>query len=79
MGGAVGLQYFGAAQANFTFGLKDGKCHFHRSGSLKRFVPAAEKAPMVLYDTMEKRAWLVPASGVMIHSYCSSSQFVGTF
>lgn len=22
---------------------------------------------MVLYDTMEKRAWLVPASSVMIH------------
>ncbi|XTI89729.1 hypothetical protein V2W45_1469860 [Cenococcum geophilum] len=53
--------------ANFTLGTKDGKCHFHRSGPYKRTVSAAEKAPVVLYDTVEKRAWLVPASSAMLH------------
>jgi len=42
-GRAIGFQYFGAAQANFTLRPKDGKCHFHRSGPYKRTVSAAEK------------------------------------
>jgi len=64
--GLLGFNISGA-QANFTLGPKDGKCHFHGSGPYKRTVSAAEKAPVVLYDTVEKRAWLVPASSAMLH------------
>ncbi|TGJ87836.1 hypothetical protein E0Z10_g978 [Xylaria hypoxylon] len=30
-------------------------------------VDAADKTPIVLFDTGERRAWLVPASGVLLH------------
>jgi hypothetical protein len=66
-GGTLGFQQFGVAQLDFTLGPKDGKCHFQRSGPYKRILAAAEKAPIVLYDTAEKRAWLMPASSVMLH------------
>lgn len=66
-GGTLGFQQFGVAQFDFTLGPKDGKCHFQRSGPYQRIISAAEKTPVVLYDTAEERAWLVPASGVMLH------------
>ncbi|ERF70613.1 hypothetical protein EPUS_02479 [Endocarpon pusillum Z07020] len=66
-GGVLGFQHLGVAQFDFTLGPKDGKCHFQRSGPYQRIISAAEKTPVVLYDTAEKRAWLVPASGVMLH------------
>jgi hypothetical protein len=66
-GGTLGFQQFGIAQFDFTLGPKDGKCHFQRTGPYKRIISAAEKTPVVLYDTAEKRAWLVPASEVMLH------------
>ncbi|KAF7513369.1 hypothetical protein GJ744_009790 [Endocarpon pusillum] len=66
-GGVLGFQQFGLAQLDFTLGPKDGKCHFQRSGPYQRIISAAEKTPVVLYDTAEERAWLVPASGVMLH------------
>lgn len=66
-GGSLGSQQFGVAQLNFALGPKDGKFHFQRSGPYRRIVSAAEKSPIVLYDTAENRAWLVPASGVMLH------------
>ncbi|PVH93539.1 hypothetical protein DM02DRAFT_676776 [Periconia macrospinosa] len=66
-GGSLGFQQFGTAALDFRFGVKDGKCHFQRSGPYRNIVSAAEKTPVVLYDTGEKRAWLVPASNVMLH------------
>jgi hypothetical protein len=66
-GGSLGFQQFGMAALDFKFGAKDGKCHFQRSGPYQRIVSAAEKTPIVLYDTGEQRAWLVPASSVMLH------------
>lgn len=66
-GGTLGFQQFGIAQLDFTLGPKDGKCHFQRSGPYKRILAAAEKAPIVLYDTAENRAWLMPASSVILH------------
>jgi hypothetical protein len=66
-GATLGFQQFGIAQFDFTLGPKDGKCHFQRSGPYKRIICAAEKTSVVLYDTAEKRAWLVPASDVMLH------------
>ncbi|KAF2634251.1 hypothetical protein P280DRAFT_554719 [Massarina eburnea CBS 473.64] len=66
-GGSLGFQQFGAAQLNFRFGGKDGKCHFQRTGPYQRIVSAAENTMVALYDTGEQRAWLVPASNVMLH------------
>ncbi|KAF9639599.1 hypothetical protein BFW01_g11405 [Lasiodiplodia theobromae] len=67
-GGAVGFQQFGAGQIDFKLGAKEGKFHFQRvGGPYKRIISVAEKTPVVLYDTAEKRAWLFPASAVMLH------------
>jgi hypothetical protein len=66
-GGTLGFQQFGVAQANFSLGPKDGKCHFQRNGPYRRIVSAADKTPIALYDTAENRAWLVPASSVILH------------
>ncbi|KAF1950615.1 hypothetical protein CC80DRAFT_482470 [Byssothecium circinans] len=66
-GGSLGFQQFGAAQLNFRFGVKDGKCHFQRTGPFQRIVSAAENTMVALYDTGEQRAWLVPASNVLLH------------
>ncbi|KAF2741748.1 hypothetical protein M011DRAFT_514110 [Sporormia fimetaria CBS 119925] len=38
-----------------------------RNGPYQRIVSAAEKTPVVLYDTGERRAWLVPATDVLLH------------
>ncbi|KAF2490780.1 hypothetical protein BU16DRAFT_134693 [Lophium mytilinum] len=66
-GGTLGFQQFGVAQADFSFGPKDGKCHFQRNGPYESIVKIAEKTPVTLYDTAENRAWLVPASSVILH------------
>ncbi|KAI1425450.1 hypothetical protein F5Y12DRAFT_784703 [Xylaria sp. FL1777] len=64
---AVGFQQFGTAQMEFTLGPKDGTCHFQRQGPYRKIVNAAEITPIVLFDTGERRGWLVPASGVLLH------------
>lgn len=66
-GGQLGFQQFGVAALDFKLGNKDGKCHFQRTGTYNRVVSAAEKTPVVLYDTSGLRAWLVTASDVMLH------------
>lgn len=66
-GGALGFQNLGAGQLNFSLGRKDGKLHISRSGPYQRIVKYASKTPVVLYDTCEKRAWLVPSSAVIAH------------
>ncbi|KAI0909693.1 hypothetical protein F4823DRAFT_414976 [Ustulina deusta] len=64
---AVGFQQFGMGQMEFTLGPKDGTCHFQRQGPYRRIIDAAEITPIVLFDTGERRGWLVPASGVLLH------------
>ncbi|KAF2139010.1 uncharacterized protein K452DRAFT_310970 [Aplosporella prunicola CBS 121167] len=66
-GATLGFQQFGVGQADFALGAKDGKCHFQRNGPYKNIISAAEKTPVVLYDTFERRAWLVPAANVILH------------
>ncbi|KAI0539656.1 hypothetical protein GGR58DRAFT_512195 [Xylaria digitata] len=63
----LGFQQFGAGQIEFTLGPKDGTCHFQRQGPYRIIVDAADKTPVVLFDTGERRGWLVPASGVLLH------------
>lgn len=66
-GGSLGFQQFGMTGLDFRLGEKDGKCHFQRSGPYRRIISASEKTPVALYDTGERRAWLVSASDVMLH------------
>lgn len=66
-GASFGFQNVGAGSLNFTLGPKDGKSHMQRSGPYRLIISAAEKLRIVLYDTGEKRAWLVPASEVILH------------
>ncbi|CAO2653455.1 Nn.00g028660.m01.CDS01 [Neocucurbitaria sp. VM-36] len=66
-GGSLGFQQFGLATLDFRFGVKDGRCHFQRRGPFQKIIQVAENTPIVLHDTGEKRAWLVPASEVMLH------------
>ena len=66
-GATVGIQQIGLGQLDFALGKKDGKFHMKRQGSYRRIINAAEKMPIVLYDTFEKRAWLVSAAAVLLH------------
>ncbi|PQE07314.1 pfs domain protein [Rutstroemia sp. NJR-2017a WRK4] len=63
----LGLTYFGSGQLVFSAGLKDGKLHISRTGPYQRIVKHASRTPVILYDTSEKRGWLVPSSAVIAH------------
>ncbi|KAI0197211.1 hypothetical protein EV127DRAFT_488688 [Xylaria flabelliformis] len=64
---SVGFQQFGLAQIDVTFGKRDGKCHFQRSSSYRRIVSASEKMFITLFDTGERRGYLVAASRILLH------------
>ncbi|KAI1746156.1 hypothetical protein F4680DRAFT_400578 [Xylaria scruposa] len=64
---SVGFQQFGLAQIDVTFGKRDGKCHFPRSSSYRRIVTASEKMFITLFDTGERRGYLVAASRLLLH------------
>ena len=66
-GGTLGLQQFAVGQLDFRLGAKDGKCHFQRTGPYLRILKAAEKTPILLYDTSDRRGWLVTAADVILH------------
>jgi hypothetical protein len=66
-GGSIGFQNFGAGELSFSVGPKDSKLHISRTGPYERIIKHASKTPVVLYDTEERRAWLVPGSAVIAH------------
>lgn len=66
-GGSLGFQNIGAGELDFSPGPKDGKLHISRSGPYRRIIKYASRTPVVLYDTCEKRGWLVPSSAVIAH------------
>lgn len=66
-GGTLGFQQIITGELNFALGPKDGKLHVERKGPYQKIVRCAAKTPVVLYDTDDKRAWLVPASAVILH------------
>ncbi|EXJ63395.1 uncharacterized protein A1O5_11444 [Cladophialophora psammophila CBS 110553] len=53
-------------QVDFKLGPKDGKCHFQQIGPYQIVMSAVERMLVVLYDTADKRVWLVPASEVIL-------------
>jgi len=68
-GGSFGFQQFATAALDFRLGQNFGRRHFQRNGPYQRVVSAAHRTSIVLYDTSEQRAWLVPASGVLLHMF----------
>jgi hypothetical protein len=66
-GGTIGFSNIATAVLQFTLGPKDGKLHVSRRGPLEKVIQHAEGTPVTLYDTADKRAWLVPASNVLLH------------
>jgi hypothetical protein len=66
-GGSLGFQNIGSGEVNFSPGPKDGKLHISRNGPYQNIVKYASQTPVLLYDTVEKRGWLVPASAVIAH------------
>lgn len=64
--GSVGFQQFGLAQLDVTFGKRDGKCHFQRNSRYRRIINASETMSVALFDTGERRGYLLPASGVLL-------------
>ncbi|KAJ4299426.1 hypothetical protein N0V90_004671 [Kalmusia sp. IMI 367209] len=67
-GGTLGFQQFAMASLDFKLGNRDGKFHFQRiGGPYLRTISAAEKTPVLLYDTGDRRAWLVSAAEVLLH------------
>ncbi|KAK5047147.1 hypothetical protein LTR84_007090 [Exophiala bonariae] len=73
-GAGLGFQQIGLAELNFALGPKADKCHIERAGPYNRIVSMAERTPIVLYDTIERRAWLVPTSEVILHLAHSRNQ-----
>jgi hypothetical protein len=66
-GGTIGFQNFATGELSFAVGPKDSKLHIARTGSYHRIIKHASRTPAVLYDTCEKRGWLVPSSAVIAH------------
>jgi hypothetical protein len=66
-GATLGFQQIMTGEMNFSLGARDGKLHIQRKGPYQRIVQCAARSPVVLYDSGEKRAWLVPSSSVILH------------
>ena len=66
-GANLGFQQMLSGQLSFVLGAKDGKLHFSQKGPFQRVVQCAEKMPVALYDTADRRAWLVPGLDVILH------------
>lgn len=64
---ALGVQQIGVGQIEFTIGAKDSRSHFKREGTYSHLLNVATRMKVLLYDTCEKRAWLVGADEVILH------------
>ena len=65
----IGFQTMVTGKLSFMMGPKDGRLHVSRSGPFRKVIQCAEKTPIVLYDLEDRRAWLVPALGVILHIF----------
>lgn len=66
-GGTLGFSKVVSAQMNFVLGAKDGPYHHSQQGPFQKIIDHVEKLPVVLYDQMDRRAWLVSALAVILH------------
>ena len=66
-GANIGFQTMITGQLSFIMGAKDGRLHFSQKGPFQKIVQCAEKTPVALYDSADRRAWLVPGLDLMLH------------
>ena len=66
-GGEIGFERVVTAKISFSMGAKDGPFHYSRSRPFQQLMNCARDTPVTLYDTQDRRAWLVPAVDVMLH------------
>nr|XP_036584029.1 uncharacterized protein CTRU02_06160 [Colletotrichum truncatum]KAF6793288.1 hypothetical protein CTRU02_06160 [Colletotrichum truncatum] len=64
---SAGFQQFGTAQIEFVLGRKDFRFHMKWAGAYEDMLIAAKNMRILLYDTGEKRAWLVSGDEVILH------------
>ena len=67
-GATLGYSKVLTAQANFVLGPKDGTLHFSQPGPFDRVIRSIETYPVTLYDFEDRRAWLVSALDVLLHT-----------
>ena len=66
-GANLGFQNMLTGQLSFVLGAKDGRLHFSQKGPFQRILQCAERMPVALYDTADRRAWFVPGLDMMLH------------
>ena len=66
-GASLGFQNMLTGQLSFVLGAKDGRLHFSQKGPFQRILQCAERMPVALYDTADRRAWFVPGLDMMLH------------
>lgn len=68
-GASLGFSHIGAGTLSFAMSDRDHRLLIKREGhsSLQRIIQCATKIPVVLYDNIEKRGCLVPASDAILH------------
>ncbi|KAF6833865.1 hypothetical protein CPLU01_05315 [Colletotrichum plurivorum] len=64
---ALGIQQIGMGQIEFTVGARHPRSHFRREGPYAHLLNVTAKMKVLLYDTGERRAWLVGADEVILH------------
>ncbi|KAF6826331.1 hypothetical protein CMUS01_09486 [Colletotrichum musicola] len=64
---ALGIQQIGMGQVEFTVGARHARSHFKREGTYAHLLNVAARMKVLLYDTRERRAWLVGADEVILH------------
>ncbi|KAF6806729.1 hypothetical protein CSOJ01_08632 [Colletotrichum sojae] len=64
---ALGIQQIGMGQIEFTVGARHPRSHFKRQGTYAHLLNVAARMKVLLYDTGERRAWLVGADEVILH------------
>jgi hypothetical protein len=66
-GAQVGFQQWATATANFSIGAQQTRHYIERDGPFRNIMSAAERTPVLLFDTSEQRGYLVSATDVMLH------------
>jgi hypothetical protein len=64
---SIGLQNIIGVGVSFAIGRKDSRLHVSRTGPYEKILQYASKVSVILYDTRDKRGWLVPSSAVIVH------------
>lgn len=75
-GGTLGVSKIVYAQVNIALGAKDGLLHYSQKEPFQKTIDRAENLQIVLYDEKDRRAWLVPALGVILHTICLRNHLI---